>query len=305
MLLVALAVCAALAAGAGAERRFGSSAERAAERALDAMLWLALPFAAFFLVARLELTRGVGAGLALAYLELLVVGVLAWLVATRLLHLSRPATGALICVVALANTGYLGLPATIALLGADDLSAAVAWDALVSGPMGVVAGFAVGAAFGAGAGTGRRERATAFLARNPPLWATALGLVAPDVLAPDALVQAAQIVIIALLPVGFFVVGVRLAAEAQEGALPFPPPLDRAVAAAIALRLLVAPALFAALALLADGVPHAFFLQAAMPSAISALVVAHAYGLDLRLTAATITWTTGLGVVAGLVTAAW
>jgi predicted permease len=302
VLAVAVTICAALAAGVGAERRFGTAAQRVVRRALDAMLWVALPFASFFLVARLEITTAVGAGLALAYLELLVVGALAWLVGARALRLPAPAVGALVCVTGLANTGYLGLPATIALLGVEQLGAAVAWDALVSGPMGVVAGFAVGAALGSAPGAGPRARAIAFLARNPPLWATALALVAPDALAPDVLVEAARLVVIALLPVGFFVVGVSLASEAEEGRVRFPPPLTRPVAIAVALRLVVAPALFAALATLVDGVPDAFYLLAAMPSAISALVIAHAYGLDVRLTASAIAWTTALAVAAGLVT---
>ena len=138
----------------------------------------------------------------------------------------------------------------------------------------------------------------AFVTRNPPLWATVLGLLAPEALAPDPLVEAAQLVVIALLPVGFFVVGVSLAAE---GGVRVPPPLTRPVAAAIALRLLVAPALFAALASQVAGIPDAFYLLSAMPSAISALVVAHAYGLDVRLTASAIAWTTTLVIAAGLV----
>ena len=298
MLAVALTVCAALAAGVGVERRFGLRAERGVDRVLDAMLWLAVPFATFFLVARLEVTGGLRVGLGLAVAELLVVAALAWVVGARLLRLPAPATGALMCATALANTGYLGLPATIALLGPGELGAAVAWDALVSGPMGLVVGAAVGAALGTAAGHPTRDRVVAFVTRNPPLWATVLGLLAPEALAPDLLVEAAQLVVIALLPVGFFVVGVSLAAE---GGVRLPPPLTRPVAAAIALRLLVAPALFAALASQVAGIPDAFYLLSAMPSAISALVIAHAYGLDVRLTASAIAWTTTLVLAAGLV----
>ncbi len=298
MLAVALTVCAALAAGVGAERRFGARAERGVARVLDAMLWVAIPFATFPLVARLEITGWLRAGLGLAVLELLVVAALAWVAGARVLRLPGPATGALICATALANTGYLGLPATIALLSPGQLGAAVAWDSLVSGPMGLVVGAAVGAALGTAAGDRTRDRIVAFVTRNPPLWATVLGLAGPDALAPDPLVEAARVVVIALLPVGFFVVGVNLAAE---GGVRFPPPLTRPVAAAVGLRLLVAPGLFAALAAPVAGVPGAFYLLSAMPSAISALVIAHAYGLDVRLTASAIAWTTSLVILAGLV----
>ena len=42
---------------------------------------------------------------------------------------------------------------------------------------------------------------------------------------------------------GFFAVGVTLAQESEEGAVPFPPPMTAPVASALVLRLLVAPAL--------------------------------------------------------------
>ena len=43
--------------------------------------------------------------------------------------------------------------------------------------------------------------------------------------------------VFAILPIGFFAVGVTLAAEAEEGAARFPPPLDAPVGAAVALKL--------------------------------------------------------------------
>ncbi len=46
---------------------------------------------------------------------------------------------------------------------------------------------------------------------------------------------ASQLAVFAMLPLGFFVVGVTLASEAEEGAIKFPPPLTVPVAVAIAL----------------------------------------------------------------------
>ena len=36
--------------------------------------------------------------------------------------------------------------------------------------------------------------------------------------------------------------------------------------------------------------------MSAMPSGINSLIVAHAYGLDMRITAETITWSTAIAV---------
>lgn len=292
MLLVVLVTVTAVAAGVGAERRSGAGARRLSARLLDVMLYALLPFSAFFLIADLEFTTGVRAGIGVAYAELAVVGAVAYLLAMHVLRLSRPLAGAVITTTVMANTGYLGLPLSVALLGRDALGEAVAWDTLVSGPVFLIVGFGIGAAFGDDAGSGRRERLTAFLARNPPLLATVAGLLAPDALAPAALVDAAGLLVICLLPVGFFVLGVNLATEAEEGALRFPPPFSRPLAAIVGLRLVLAPALVLGASLLVVELPDPHLLQAAMPSGVNALVVAHAYGLDLRLTSAAIAWTT-------------
>src|SRR3978361_521500 len=124
------------------------------------------------------------------------------------MRLSRPEIGALICSVIVVNTGYLGLPMTVALIGPRQLGTAIAYDQLVSGPMLFIAGFGVGAAFGTRAGEGARARARSFFARNPPLLAVGARLLAPPALAPAPLVHISHFVVAALLPLGFFVVGV-------------------------------------------------------------------------------------------------
>jgi hypothetical protein len=60
------------------------------------------------------------------------------------------------------------------------------------------------------------------LTGNPPLFAVVAALVAPDALAPDALVDLAKAGVMALAPVGFFVLGVQLAVETRGGAPRFP-----------------------------------------------------------------------------------
>jgi malate permease and related proteins len=303
MILVALAIVASTALGVAAERRDGDRAHRWTRTAITALLWVALPFMTFFILARLELDAGVGGGLVLAYAELAAVGFLAYLVGSRVLRLRREQTGALMVVVVLANTGYLGIPLCAALLDSDALGPAIAFDTVVSGPMFYGVGFAIGAAFGVAAGETNSERLRSFL-RNPPLYAVSAGLLAPDALAPDVLVDVAEVLAIAVLPVGFFILGVNLATEAEEGALAFPPPFTRPVAAAIGLRLLVAPALMLGLAAVIVDVPDAYLVQAAMPSGINSLVIAHAYGLDLRITASALAWTTAIVVTGALGAAA-
>ncbi|MGH2922888.1 MAG: AEC family transporter, partial [Solirubrobacterales bacterium] len=132
-------------------------------------------------------------------------------------------------------------------------------------------------------------------------YAAAAGLLAPDALAPDALVDASRVAVVALLPIGFFAVGAILAEEADEGEFTLGSPLRPPVATAIALRIAVAPGILLALSLPLIDLPGPYLLIAAMPSGINTLLVAHVYGLDLRLTAQAVAWSTALAVAAVLV----
>ncbi|HEV2773537.1 MAG TPA: AEC family transporter [Thermoleophilaceae bacterium] len=304
MIPLAAVIGAATAVGVVADRRRHLAADRLARRLMDGLLWVLLPIVAFVNMAALELTPQVGAGIGFAYVGLAVTLALAWALGTHVLNLSRPAVGALMVSAGLANTGYLGLPFTAALLGFDALPEAVAYDAVVSGIALVTAGFSVGAAFGT-AGDRPRERIRAFLLRNPALWATAAGLVAPAALAPGWAVDASRGLVLLAVPIGFFAVGVALAGEGfvrrSMGGLRGT--LDRAVAVAIALKLVVPPAIVLGLSAFLIDVPDAYLVQAAMPTAVNTLVVCHAYGLDRRIAAAAIAWTTTIVVCVGVVAA--
>ncbi|MBA3301477.1 MAG: transporter [Thermoleophilaceae bacterium] len=302
MIVIAAVVLAATAFGVWLERRIGVPARRGGERSMSAILWVALPIVAFFNVARLELSAEVGAGIAYGYGAVIGTMALAWLIGTRVLRLARPALGALMLAAALGNTGYLGLPFVTVLLGHDSLPDAVVYDVFVSSMALISIGFAVGAAFGT-RGETPRERATAFITRNPPLWATLAALAVPDALAPDLLVDASRLLLFAILPVGFTVVGIVLSAESAADRIGFPPPMSKPVGTALVLKLGVAPAIAAALSASLLRVPDAYLVQAGMASAIASLLVANEYGLDRPIAAGAIAWSTALVVSAGLAAA--
>jgi hypothetical protein len=295
VIAVVLVVLVAGAAGVGAGRRWTGSAERAARVVLGVMLYVLFPVVTFANVAHLRLTAQIGVGLGLAYASLAVTGLVGWFVGARVLRLSRPETGALICAGLLANTGYLGLPLTSALLGSHQLPTAVLYDQLVSTPTLLIAGFGVGAAFGTGSGEGTAQRLRAFAARNPPLVGLTAGLIGGPSVAPSWLLHVSHVIVLALLPLGFLAVGINLAAAGPPRAR------GRALATAVGLRLVLAPLLLVGLArLVSGGVPDPYRLQSAMPTAVNSLVVAHAYELDLSLAAAAIAWSTGLVLIGGL-----
>jgi predicted permease len=301
VLLATAAIVAAVAVGVWSEGRWPQGAALAARRALVLLLYVLLPPVIFFNLAASEVDVAHGIGLALGIVASSLGALLAWWVASRVLRLPPFQTGAVVCTVLSVNTGYLGYPLTVALLGRDQLPTAVLYDVLVTGPCLLLGAFAVGAAFGTKAGESPRQRVRAFFTRNPPLYAAVAGLLAPKALAPHLLVDLSQALVVAILPLGFFAVGATLAENAEHGELPMPPPLTRPVMVAIATRLAVVPALLMLLAAPLIDLPAAYRLLSAMPSGINSMVVAHAYGLDMEITAEAVIWSTAIVVAAALV----
>jgi malate permease and related proteins len=295
MILIVGAIIACTSLGVVSERWAGDTSRRASASILTLMLFVLVPFESFFNIARLHLTSSVGAGIGLAYVAMVIAGSSAWLIARRGFGLPSPSAATLVCTVIIANTAYLGLPLSSTLLGSGQLPAAVAYDTLVGGPILLFVGFGLGAAFGTRAGASARERSRAFLARNPPLLAVIAGLLAPSALAPQVLVQAAHVVVYALLVLGFYVLGVNLASAAEHGLLRLAPGQRAPLACAVALRMALLPAIIG-ICSLAVHLPRAYLLQAAMPSGINTLIIAHSYGLDLRLASTTIAWSTVVAV---------
>jgi malate permease and related proteins len=301
VLLTILAIAVSGAAGIAAERRWPESAVGWARRLLVISLYTLIPFVVVFNLARTHINTDEAGGLVIGWVALLTASGTAWLVGTRLLRLDRPAAGTLITATLIANSGYLGYPLCASLLGFHALGEAVVYDVAVSSPALLLLGFGTGAAFGTKAGEGIRKRLVAFFTRNPPLYAAIAGLLVPNSFAPDALVDVSRAFVIALLPIGFFAVGAVLAEEVEGRRVGVGSPFNPPIAAATLLRLVVAPGLLFLLSLPFIDLPGPYLLLAAMPCGINTLLVAHVYGLDSKLAAQAVAWTTAIAITGVLI----
>jgi predicted permease len=301
LLLIIAAIVLASAAGIAAERRWPERTGHGSRRALVWILYLVLPPVTFFNLVHVSFDADLGGGIALGWIATAAAAFAAWGIGERILRLSRPQVGALIVCTIVANTAYLGYPMTVTLLGSDRLPEAVAYDVAVGAPALLLGGFAVGAAFGAKAGAGPKQRTGAFFARNLPLYAAILALFAPDSLAPHDLVEISRVLVVAILPIGFFAVGAALMEDAGPGGLRMPPPLSGTTITVIGTKLVLVPVLLYVLAMPLIDLPSTYLLMAAMPSGLNSMIVAHAYGLDLKTTAEAVTWTTMIVVVVALI----
>ena len=301
MIAVTATIVVSFLVGVGAERRFAGQAQGWARTVLTVTLYGLLPFVVFFNIARLHVSLDLAAALGLAIVTAAIVALVAWFVSTRVLRVARPTAGSVMVSSIQGNTGYLGLPVTFAVLGAGALGNAIAYDTIMSAVTLLLGSAAIGAALGERAGEGGRSRLRSFVTRNPPLIAVVLGLLAPDALAPQALVDVSHVLAVGLAPLGFFALGAILAGEAEHGVLGLPPRMTAPIGIAVTLKVLVTPLLLLAITAPLVDLPRAFLLQAAMPAGINGLVIAHAYGLDLRTSAGAIAWGTAIVVVAATI----
>lgn len=300
MVWVALAVVVSVGVGLLSERSKPEAAADLARRALSFLLYFFFPPIVFVNLAETDFGFGMGAGLLAGLVAIVLVAALAWFASARLLRLSRPETGSVIACAVIPNTSYLGYPVVLALMGGEELSRAVAYDVVVGGVGLTLLGFGAGAAFGDRAGSGFGERLRSFFLRNPLLIAAILGLLTPGSWIPDVLVEISWVLVTLSLPIGFFAVGAVIAGEQRTGSIGGLPGFTPAVGLVTVIRLVLAPGILLLLTLPLTGVPPSFYVLAAMPAGLSSMVIAHAYGLDLRTTAEAVAWTTAIVLVAGL-----
>ncbi len=185
------------------------------------------------------------------------------------------------------NTGWLGVPVAVAVLGPDALSTATLYAFAVSAPYNLV----VGATFAAARGTVGLAPVLAAARRNhylvPTACAVAWSLAGLPV--PHPLVEAGRALTL----------GSSLPVMAALGLVLAWAPLrpDRHLGSALAIRLGLSPALLGLAALVVD-VPRAFLVQAGMATGVNALMMAGEHRLPVRRVAPVIAWSTAL-VVAG------
>lgn len=295
-----MAIAISASAGVAAEQRWPATAVSWARRLLVISLYTLIPFVVFFNLDRAHLNADLAGGLVTGWVAILSAVGLAWVAGSRLLRLARPSTGTLISTTAVPNSGYLGYPLTASLLGFHALGQAVVYDVIVVSPCLLLIAFGAGASFGTRAGESPRERAIAFFTRNPPLYAAIAAVIAPASFAPNVLVDISRGMVIALLPIGFFAVGAVLAEEVEGRTLELGSPFSPPIGAAILLRLAIAPGLLLLLSLPFIDLPGPYLLLAAMPCGVNSLLVSHVYGLDAKLAAQAVAWTTAIAVAAAL-----
>jgi len=247
-----------------------------------AVLHFFLPALAFGLVATAKVDRSfIAVPLVAAAVTLL--GLAAGAVAYRVLpwfrDAPRTAVGVLLLSAAFGNVTYLGLPVITETLGARYGYVAILYDLLATTPVLLTVGMLIAARFGSG-GTVSLSASFRRVLKLPPLWGVVAGIAAHAVPIPGFVLDAAQLMGRAVIPVMIFTVGLALDFRDIKR-IPVALP-------ALALKLFLSPVLawgFGRAAGLSGEVLRAVVIEGAMPVMVLSLVLADEFELDVPLAA--------------------
>ncbi|MFB2922670.1 AEC family transporter [Aerosakkonema funiforme] len=200
---------------------------------------------------------------------------------------SQPNQGSFLLASMVGNTGYLGYPVTLALVGQEYFGWALFYDLLGSmlGTYGL--GVALAARFGMGASTNKQLLGA--ILKTPGLWALGLGLVLRPISLPDWLDFGLQKFAWTVISLSLVLIGMRLSQLSFWRSL-------RQASICLAIKMLLVPLVlgWGLRGLGLTGPPHLLIvLQMAMPPAFATLIIAEAYNLDRDLAVTAIALGTG------------
>ncbi|MBE0417878.1 MAG: AEC family transporter [Coriobacteriia bacterium] len=249
------------------------------------IVYAGLPALIFRAVHPARLDLGLAGVAAVAWASFLVAMGLAWL-SRKGLRLPALIAGGFLLVSSLGNTGYLGYPVALTLLGDEGLVRAIFSDLFGTVAALLLVGLPIAA--GMGASEERRPNMLRELVTFPGLVALAVAIALRPVAVPGPVSAGLDALANMVVPLIMISVGVSLQLQAIR-------PHLRALSAVATIKLLAAPLMawgIASMAGMDEEVARLVTLQAGMPSMTLSLVIGARFGLDTDFIASAILLTT-------------
>lgn len=257
------------------------------------LFWIGVPFSIMAFLRRADLSASIWMAPIAAWIALLIGAALAWGWIQLQNRSDRspsngenrlntaPSQGSFLLSAMVGNTGYLGYPIALALVGPQYFGWAVFYDTLGSTLGAYGLGVVLAAHFGRKAANGQFFSA---LIRNPALWSFWIGLGLRRFNLPSSIEQGLQGAAWTIVALSLLLLGMRLSQIRSWQHL-------HPAAVSLSIKMLIVPLLIG-LSLPkfgVNGLPQlALVLQMAMPPAFATLVIAEAYDLDRELTVTTL-----------------
>lgn len=185
--------------------------------------------------------------------------------------------GSFLLAAMVGNTGYIGYPVSLALVGADHFAWALFYDTIGS----TLGAYGLGVALAARFGTGSQRwwQPLQTMVKNPALWSFGLGLAFRDLPLPAIAESSLKTLAWLMVCLSLALVGMRLSQLASFRSV-------RPALVSVGIKMLLVPIVLGTLLWLLGlrGLEHrVLLLQMGMPPAFATLVLAEAYELDQEL----------------------
>lgn len=249
------------------------------------LFWIGVPIGIFSFLRRTNLSGPIWIAPLVSWAAILLGAGLAWTWIKINQHLGKlsenaakkPNQGSFILASMVGNTGYLGYPVTLSLLGQQYFGWALFYD-LLGSTIGTY-GFGVVLAARFGMGVTSYKQIAIVVIQNPALWSLSLGFTARQIPLPDVVELVLQIIAWTVIGLSLILIGMRLSLLKSLQGL-------SQISVSLCIKMLLVPLILGiGLTMLGmTGSPRlVMVLQMSMPPAFATLILAEAYNLDREL----------------------
>ncbi len=246
------------------------------------LFWVGVPISIIGFLLQTDLSGQIWIAPIIAHLAILLGALLAWLRIKAQAHFTKSVPqqatqGSLILAAMVGNTGYLGFPITLAMVGKEYFAWALFYDMLGSlfGAYGL--GVVLGAKFGSNIQNHIQIAKVIFI--NPALWSFGFGLLLRQVALPVPVVFCLEKLAWGAVALSLMLIGMRLSQLNSWHKLP-------QAGSSIFIKMLLVPLILGSTLSLfgvTGNAAQVIVLQMAMPPAFATLVIAETFNLDRDL----------------------
>ncbi|MCC5646514.1 AEC family transporter [Nostoc sp. CHAB 5824] len=246
------------------------------------LFWVGVPISIVSFLRQSSLSGQIWIAPVIAYLAILLGAFLAWLAIKAQAYFRNtvpqaPTQASLILAATLGNTGYLGFPITLAILGKEYFAWALFYDLLGSFPGIYGLGVLLAARFGGG--VQNRWQIIKAILINPALWSFGFGLLVREATIPTVVEFCLDKFAWSSVALSLVLIGMRLGLLKSWRSLP-------QAGMSLGIKMLLVPLILGSILPLfglTGSTAKVIVLQMAMPPAFGTLVIAETFNLDRDL----------------------
>ncbi|MBW4599930.1 MAG: AEC family transporter [Calothrix sp. FI2-JRJ7] len=247
------------------------------------LFWVGVPTSIVAFLRKTDLSGQIWIAPAIAFTAIFFGALLCWLaIRIKKPSLQKPTQGSLLLASMVGNTGYLGYPVILSLVGTQYFAWALFYDLLGT----TIGAYGLGVALAAqyGGNVNNYLNVIKAIIINPALWSFGAGLLIRQITLPTLVVSCLDVVAWSSIAASLILIGMRLSKLSSWGSL-------KLASISLTIKMIIVP-LILGISLSSFGLTgktaQVLVLQMAMPPAFATLVLAETFNLDRELAVTTL-----------------